>query len=80
MQARVFGDATGSLVSRLVIYQTAISGSRSWVEIFCNFAGWSKNKIHIYAVALNSATVENQMQSVTFTNGVPSPIGSGYAK
>lgn len=80
MQAKVFGDATGSLVSKLVIYQTAVSGSRSWIEVFCNFAGWSKNKVHIYAVALNSATVENQMASVTFTNGVPSPIGDGYVK
>ena len=70
-QAKVFGDASGTLVSKLIIYQSAISNSRSWVEIFCNFNGWSKNKVHIYAIALNSATVQKQMTSVTISNGVP---------
>lgn len=76
-QAKVFGDANGVLVSKIVIYQSAIVNNRSWIEIFCNFDGWSKNKVHIYGVALNSATVTNQMSSVTFTNGIPSPITSG---
>jgi hypothetical protein len=76
-QAKVFGDATGVLVSKIVIYQSAIVNNRSWVEVFCNFDGWSKNKVHIYGVALESATVTNQMSSVTFTNGIPSPITSG---
>ncbi len=76
-QAKVFGDASGVLVSKIVIYQSAIVDNRSWIEIFCNFDGWSKNKVHIYGVALNSATVTNQMSSVTFTNGIPSPITSG---
>ena len=76
-QAKVFGDANGILVSKIVIYQSAIVNNRSWIEIFCNFDGWSKNKVHIYGVALNSATVTNQMSSVTFTNGIPSPITSG---
>ena len=79
-QAKVFGDATGTLVSKIVIYQSAIANNRSWIEIFCNFDGWSKNKAHIYGVALESATVTNQMSSVTFTNGVPSPITSGDSK
>ena len=79
-QAKVFGDATGVLVSKIVIYQSAIVNNRSWVEVFCNFDGWSKNKVHIYGVALESATVTNQMSSVTFTNGVPSPITSGDFK
>ena len=79
-QAKVFGDATGILVSKIVIYQSAIVNNRSWVEVFCNFDGWSKNKVHIYGVALDSATVTNQMSSVTFTNGVPSPITSGDSK
>ena len=79
-QAKVFGDATGVLVSKIVIYQSAIVDNRSWIEVFCNFDGWSKNKVHIYGVALNSATVTNQMSSVTFTNGVPSPITSGDSK
>lgn len=79
-QAKVFGDATGVLVSKIVIYQSAIVNNRSWVEVFCNFDGWSKNKVHIYGVALESATVTNQMSSVTFTNGVPSPITSGDSK
>lgn len=79
-QAKVFGDATGALVSKIVIYQSAIVNNRSWVEVFCNFDGWSKNKVHIYGVALESATVTNQMSSVTFTNGVPSPITSGDSK
>ena len=79
-QAKVFGDATGALVSKIVIYQSAIINNRSWVEVFCNFDGWSKNKVHIYGVALESATVTNQMSSVTFTNGVPSPITSGDSK
>lgn len=70
-QAKVFGDASGTLASKLIIYQSAISNSRSWVEVFCNFNGWSKNKVHIYAVALNSATVQKQMTSVTISNGVP---------
>ena len=76
-QAKVFGDASGVLVSKIVIYQSAIVNNRSWIEIFCNFDGWSKNKVHIYGVALNSTTVTNQMSSVTFTNGIPSPITSG---
>ena len=79
-QAKVFGDATGVLVSKIVIYQSAIVNNRSWIEIFCNFDGWSKNKVHIYGVALESATVTNQMSSVTFTNGIPSPITSGDSK
>ena len=79
-QAKVFGDATGVLVSKIVIYQSAIVDNRSWIEIFCNFDGWSKNKVHIYGVALNSATVTKQMSSVTFTNGVPSPITNGDSK
>ena len=79
-QAKVFGDANGVLVSKIVIYQSAIVNNRSWIEIFCNFDGWSKNKVHIYGVALNSATVTNQMSSVTFTNGIPSPITSGDSK
>lgn len=80
LQAKVFGDATGALASKLIIYQSAITNNRSWIEVFCNFSGWSKNKVHIYGVALNSATVTNQMSSVTFTNGVPSPITSGDTK
>ena len=76
-QAKVFGDATGVLVSKIVIYQSAIVNNRSWVEVFCNFYGCLKNKVHIYGVALESATVTNQMSSVTFTNGIPSPITSG---
>ena len=79
-QAKVFGDATGALVSKIVIYQSAIINNRSWVEVFCNFDGWSKNKVHIYGVALESATVTKQMSSVTFTNGVPSPITNGDSK
>lgn len=79
-QAKVFGDANGVLVSKIVIYQSAIVNNRSWVEVFCNFDGWSKNKVHIYGVALESATVTNQMSSVTFTNGVPSPITNGDSK
>lgn len=79
-QAKVFGDANGVLVSKIVIYQSAIVNNRSWIEIFCNFDGWSKNKVHIYGVALESATVTNQMSSVTFTNGVPNPITSGDSK
>ena len=38
-QAKVFGDASGTLVSKLIIYQSAISGGRSWIEVFCNFDG-----------------------------------------
>ena len=81
-QAKVFGDASGTLVSKLIIYQSAISNSRSWVEVFCNFNGWSKNKVHIYAVALNNATVQKQMTSVTISNGVPAAanVTSGDTK
>lgn len=81
-EAKIFGDATNTLVPCLQIYQSAISNNRSWIEIFCNFAGWSKNKVHIYGVALNSATVEKQMTSVTITNGVVSSsnITSGDTK
>jgi hypothetical protein len=38
-QAKVFGDASGTLISKLIIYQSAISNSRSWIEVFCNFDG-----------------------------------------
>lgn len=81
-QAKVFGDASGALVSKLIIYQSAISNSRSWVEVFCNFNGWSKNKVHIYAIALNSETVQKQMTSVTISNGVPAAanVTSGDTK
>lgn len=76
-EAKIFGNASKTLVSYLKIYQSAISNNRSWIEIFCNFPGWSKNKVHIYGVALNSSTITNQMVSVTFTNGVPSGVTSG---
>jgi hypothetical protein len=42
-----------------------ISGSRSWIEVFGMFDGWSKNKAHIYAIGLNSGTVEKQYTKVT---------------
>lgn len=77
----VYGDASNTLAGYLTIYQSAISSdNRSWVEVFCNFPGWSKNKVHIYGVALNSATVTRQMDSVTFTGGVPSGVTSGDTK
>lgn len=76
----IYGDASNTLVNYFTIYQSAITNSRSWVEVFCKFPGWSKNKVHIYGVALNSATVTNQMASVTFTNGVPSGVTSGDTK
>ena len=79
-KATVYGDASNTLTGYLTIYQSAITSSRSWVEVFCNFPGWSKNKVHIYGVALDSATVTNQMASVTFSNGVPSGVTSGDAK
>lgn len=76
----IYGDASNTLASYLTIYQSAITNSRSWVEVFCKFPGWSKNKVHIYGVALNSATVTNQMVSVTFTGDVPSGVTSGDTK
>lgn len=80
LKATIYGDASNTLAGYLTIYQSAITNNRSWVEVFCNFPGWSKNKVHIYGVALNNATVTNQMTSVTFTNGVPSGVTSGDAK
>jgi hypothetical protein len=80
LKATIYGDASNTLAGYITIYQSAITSSRSWIEVFCNFPGWSKNKVHIYGVALNSATVTNQMASVTFTNGVPSGVTSGDTK
>ena len=80
LKVTVYGDASNTLAGYLTIYQSAITSSRSWVEVFCNFPGWSKNKVHIYAVALNSATVTRQMESVTFTGDVPSGVTSGDTK
>lgn len=81
LKATVYGDASNTLVGYLTIYQSAIaSDSTSWIEVFCNFPGWSKNKVHIYGVDLASATVTRQMASVTFTNGVPSGVTSGDTK
>ena len=80
LKVTVYGDASNTLAGYITIYQSAITGSRSWIEVFCNFPGWSKNKVHIYAVALNSATVTRQMTSVTFTGGVPSGVTSGDSK
>ena len=79
-KATIYGDASNTLANYLTIYQSAVTNNRSWIEVFCNFPGWSKNKVHIYGVALNSATVTNQMTSVTFTNGVPSGVTSGDSK
>ena len=79
-KATIYGDASNTLANYLTIYQSAITNSRSWIEVFCNFPGWSKNKVHIYAVALNSATVTRQMTPVTFTGGVPSGVTSGDTK
>lgn len=85
--AKVFGDASGELASKLIIYQSAKSNNRSYVEIFCNFPGWSKNKVHIYAVALGvpeppGKQFDKQMTSVTITNGVPATanVTSGDTK
>ena len=80
LKVTVYGDASNTLAGYLTIYQSAITGSRSWVEVFCNFPGWSKNKVHMYGVALNSATVTRQMESVTFTGDVPSGVTSGDTK
>ena len=80
--AAVYGDASGQLVSRLRIYQSAVSNNRSWIEIFGMFDAWSKNKIHIYAIGLNSATVQKQYTKVTKTGSPAEPveITSGDAK
>ena len=80
LKATVYGDASNTLVNYLTIYQSAKTNNTSWIEIFCNFPSWSKNKVHIYGVSLNSATVTRQMASVTFTNGVPSGVTSGDTK
>ena len=81
-QAKVFGDASGAPASKLIIHQSALSNTSSRVEVFCNFNGWSKNKVHIYAVALNSTTVQKQMASVSISNGVPAAanVTSGDTK
>ena len=72
--AAVYGDASGQLVSRLRIYQSAVSNNRSWIEIFGMFDAWSKNKIHIYAIGLNSGTVEKQYAKVTKTGTPAEPV------
>lgn len=83
MQAVVYGDASGQLASRLRIYQSAISGSRSWIEVFGMFDAWSKNKAHIYAIGLDSSTVQKQYTKVTQTGSAvkePVEITSGDTK
>lgn len=51
-KANVYGDPTGTLSSAFVVkYPT---NSRVF-EVYCNFPSWSKNLIHIKAVALSSA-------------------------
>lgn len=82
-QAVVYGDASGQLASRLRIYQSAISNKRSWIEIFGMFDGWSKNKAHIYAIGLESGTVDKQYTKVTQTGSTtkePVEITSGDTK
>lgn len=50
--ANVYGDPTGTLSSAFVVkYPT---NSRVF-EVYCDFTSWSKNLIHIKAVALSSA-------------------------
>lgn len=50
--ANVYGDPTGTLANSFVVkYPT---NSRVF-EVYCNFPSWSKNLIHVQAVALNSA-------------------------
>lgn len=50
--ANVYGDPTGTLADSFVVkYPT---NSRVF-EVYCNFPSWSKNLIHVQAVALNSA-------------------------
>lgn len=68
MQAYLYGDVPNNFKDKIKIYQSAISGSRSYIEIYCNFPGWSKNAVHIKAVRLDSATVSNQLTSVTWAN------------
>ena len=84
-QAKVYGDSSGDLASKLRIYQSAVgSDSTSWIEVFGMFAEWSKNKIHVFAVGLNSSSVQNQFKKVTrtktSTSDEPNEITSGDTK
>lgn len=67
-QAKVYGDPSNAITPLLKICKSATSSSRCYVEVFCNFPGWSKNIVHIKAVALGSSSVTNQMASVTWSN------------
>lgn len=51
-KATVYGDASGTLANSLVIVKSATGVSqRSWLDIYGNFSGWSKNIVHTIAVA-----------------------------
>ena len=67
-QAKVYGDPSNAITPLLKICKSATSNNRCYVEIFCNFPGYSKNIVHIKAVALGSSSVTNQMASVTWSN------------
>lgn len=61
LKATVYGDAAGTLSSVIKIQYG--SGSNV-VSVYCNFPGWSKNLIHVRAVALSS-TASDVLTSVT---------------
>lgn len=61
LKATVYGDATGTLSSVIKIQYG--SGSNV-VSVYCNFPGWSKNLVHVRAVALTSSA-SDVLTSVT---------------
>lgn len=53
--ANVYGDASGTLTSKLVVIYPTTS---RWFEIYCDFPTYSKNLIHIQALGLKATPTD----------------------
>ena len=68
--AKVFGDASNSLTSKLYVVGYLMSSpeaSRGWVEVYGNFAGYSKNSVHLKVVKpyTTSVYISNTTYSIS---------------
>lgn len=64
IRCNLYGDATGTLHSCLVVQQSSdVTDSR--IFIYGNFAGWSKNLVHIQAVGLAGPPEELMVSATT---------------
>lgn len=66
----VYGDADNHITPLISVFRPYGSASRQ-IEVYANLAGWSKNLVHVQAVALSTGGMTDVLTSVT---EIPSSI------